>query len=167
MIKAIYPGSFDPITRGHADIIERALGVFDEVLIAVGVNPKKKGWLKPSARFELILAFLEEDFPHHLKSGKISIATYSKLTIDFCKDEGAKVIIRGLRTISDFDQEFTLAINNMDLNSQIETMFMVPKPEYQFVSSSIVREIFHFKQKSTQKHLPPSVYEKLMEIENG
>ena len=164
MIKAMYPGSFDPITQGHADIIERALDVFDEVLIAIGVNPKKKGWLKPSTRFELVLAFCQEEFPEELKSGKISIATYTKLTVDFCKDENAKVIIRGLRTISDFDQEFTLALNNMELDSNIETMFMVPKPEFQFVSSSSIREIFHFNKKKTQKHLPPSVYEKLMEI---
>jgi len=158
MIRAMYPGSFDPVTKGHADIIGRALSLFDEVIIGVGENNKKRGWLTPLQRVELITRLCQDEFSSEFEAGRIIISTYSNLTVDFCKLHEARVLLRGLRTISDFDHEFSLALNNMELDDSIQTLFMVPRSEFQFISSSSVREIYLYDKKRTKKYLPPSVY---------
>jgi pantetheine-phosphate adenylyltransferase len=123
---AIYPGSFDPITNGHMDIIERATYLFDQVFVLVAVNPvKKSGLLEPQERVELIGQSLAPEVREHVK------ADYTRdlvATVDICSKVGARAMIRGLRSVTDFDSEFELAIANMELADHIETVFMVPKP---------------------------------------
>jgi len=138
MHSAVYPGSFDPITKGHLDILRRSLKLFDHVTVAIGVNMRKKGWLPPALRSSLIQGvLLTEDL-----SSQVSIRVFDGLTVDLCNEVGASVIIRGLRTVSDFDGEFVLGMNNMRLDEKIETIFMLPRSEHHFTSSSSFREIY-------------------------
>ena len=135
---AVYPGSFDPITNGHLDIIERALKIFDLIVIAVGQHPKKPGWLSVHKRMESIQRSLEDVKLH----SHIGIRSYNGLTIGICHDVKAVAMIRGLRTVTDFDQEFQIAFANMKIDPGIETVFLLPRPENHFVSSSMVREMW-------------------------
>ena len=151
---AIYPGSFDPITNGHMDIIERATYLFDQVFILVAVNPAKagKGLFTPEERVQLI----GESIPTHLRDHiKVDLTKTLEATVDVCTRVGARAMIRGLRTVSDFDNEFSLAIANMELAYHVETVFMVPKPENHFISSSRVREILQVRGPESIKALVP------------
>lgn len=129
----VFPGSFDPITLGHIDIIERALPLFDEISIAIGLNAAKNYMWTLEERKERI----EEVFKNH---PKVSVATYSGLTADFCKKIKASFIIRGLRNTTDFTYEQTIAQANKKVN-EIESIFIICSPEYSYISSSIVRDI--------------------------
>lgn len=129
----VFPGSFDPITLGHIDIIERALPLFDEISIAIGLNAAKNYMWTLEERKERI----EELFKNH---PKVSVATYSGLTADFCKKIKASFIIRGLRNTTDFTYEQTIAQANKKVN-EIESIFIICSPEYSYISSSIVRDI--------------------------
>jgi pantetheine-phosphate adenylyltransferase len=131
---AVYPGSFDPITLGHVEIIERATKLFDTVVVAVGQHPTKPGWFPPDERARLVERSVE-----HLPS--VRVQRFSGLVVEFCAAEGASVIIRGLRAMGDFEAEFQMALANRDLEPAIETAFLVPSPDRMFVSSSLVREI--------------------------
>ncbi len=131
---AVYPGSFDPITRGHLEIVERAAAIFDEVIIAVGHHPTKPGFFDVTRRCELIEASVS-----HLQ--RIRAASFDGLVVEFCRSQGAGVIVRGLRAIGDFEPEFRMALANRDLAPQVETIFLIPRPEHMYVSSSLVREI--------------------------
>ncbi len=133
MKKAVFPGSFDPITLGHVDIIRRALPLFDEIVIAIGVNAKKNYMYSIDQRMRFIQnAFFAEE--------KISVETYKGLTVDYCKQINADFILRGLRNPADFEFEKAIAQTNRKL-SGIETVFLLTSAETSYVSSSIVRDI--------------------------
>lgn len=136
MKRAIFPGSFDPITNGHVDIIERSLPLFDEIIIAIGINSKKKYMFSLEERKK----FIEQTFKIQ---DKIKVTTYEGLTVSFCKKVEADFIIRGLRNPADFEFEKTITHVNRRL-SDIETVFLLTSPENAFISSSIVREVIHF-----------------------
>ncbi|WP_010135989.1 pantetheine-phosphate adenylyltransferase [Ochrovirga pacifica] len=133
MRKAVFPGSFDPITLGHANVIERALPLFDELVIAIGINDAKKYRFSLEQRLE----FIKETFKSETK---ISVETYSGLTTEFCKDIQADFILRGLRNPADFEFEKAIAITNRKLTG-IDTVFLLTSADTSFISSSIVRDI--------------------------
>ena len=145
---AVFPGSFDPITLGHLDILERSIPLFDEIIIGVGSNSEKKYMFPLSKR----MAFIEETFSEY-KS--ISVAKYQGLTIEFCKKVQANFIIRGLRNPADFEFEKAIANTNRKL-SGIETVFLLTSAKTSFISSSIVREIISNRGDYTQL-VPPTV----------
>ena len=148
MKRAVFPGSFDPITLGHLDILERSIPLFDEIIIGVGSNSEKKYMFPLSKR----MAFIEETFSEY-KS--ISVAKYQGLTIEFCKKVQANFIIRGLRNPADFEFEKAIAHTNRKL-SGIETVFLLTSAKTSFISSSIVREIISNRGDYTQL-VPPTV----------
>ena len=131
---AVYPGSFDPITVGHIDILERAVKIFDHVIVAIGQHPSKPGYFSVEER-----AALSQRSAEHLSG--FEVAAFSGLVIDFCRARGAHVIVLGLRAVSDFEPEFQMGLANRDLNPEVETVFLIPQPDRMFVSSSLVREI--------------------------
>lgn len=133
MRRAVFPGSFDPITLGHKNIIDRSISLFDEIIIAVGMNPEKKYMFPLIQRMEFIIKTF-----HEKKS--ISVKSYKGLTIEFCKKNNSGFIIRGLRSSNDFEFEKTIAHTNKSL-SGIETVFLLTEAKTSFISSSIVREI--------------------------
>ena len=133
MRRAVFPGSFDPITLGHIDIINRALSLFDEIIIAIGVNAEKKSmWTLEERKSFIETTF--KDVP------KIKVKTYTGLTADFCKDVKATFILRGLRNTTDFTYEQTIAQANQKVN-KIDSVFIICSPEHSHISSSIVRDI--------------------------
>ncbi len=131
---AIYPGSFDPITNGHVDIIERGLRVFDRIVIAVLKNPKKQPLFTTKERVRMI-----QDIFASKK--EVEVRAFDGLLVDFARDQGTRVVIRGLRAISDFEYEFQMALMNRSLAPDIETFFMMPSVNYTFLSSNVVREV--------------------------
>ena len=138
---AVYPGSFDPITNGHLDIIDRALEVFDRLIVGVLANPRKAPLLAVDTRIEVIKAALTEaDLPED----RIDVESFDGLTVDFCVASGAGSIVRGLRAISDFELEMQLAHNNRRLAPGIDTVFFMTAVEHGYVSSSLVKEIASF-----------------------
>ena len=144
--KAVFPGSFDPITLGHCDIIERGLQLFDEIVLAIGVNSAKQYTFGLEERKR----FLEETFA---EESRISIATYNTLTVDFCKSVEAQFILRGLRSTKDFNYEQPLAQTNRVMTGDVETVFLMASPEVTHISSSIVREIMKYN--GNYQHLVP------------
>ena len=137
MKRAIFPGSFDPITLGHCDIINRGVALFDEVIVAIGENSVKKYMFSIEER----KGFIETTFKNN---PKIKVMTYSGLTTDFCKEVEADFILRGLRNPADFEFEKAIAHTNRKVG-EIETIFLLTSVETSFISSSIVREIIHYK----------------------
>ena len=136
MIKrAMFPGSFDPITRGHENIIRRALPLFDEIVIAVGLNIEKSGYFAIEDRVKW-LKHVFKDEP------KIIVRSYSGLTVDFCREISAGFILRGLRTSADFEFERTIGQVNKKLNPDVDTVFLLSTPDYTSINSSIVRDVF-------------------------
>jgi pantetheine-phosphate adenylyltransferase len=134
---AIYPGSFDPITLGHLDIIERSVPLFERVIVAVLYNPNKNPLFSVEKRIEQISYCTK-----HLKN--VEIDSFSGLTVDYAKLKGAKVLLRGLRVLSDFEKELQMAHTNKTLWEGIETVFLATTKEYSFLSSSVVKEIAQF-----------------------
>ena len=130
---AIYPGSFDPITNGHLDLIERGLKIFDEIIVAIAVNPVKKPLFTIEERVELIREVLE-DHP------RVRIDHFTGLLVDYVRRQDTNVIMRGLRAVSDFDYEFQLALMNRRLAPEIETVFLMTSLKWVFLSSSILKE---------------------------
>ena len=133
MNRAVFPGSFDPITLGHVDIINRATNIFDEIIVAVGINKEKKHLFSNNVRIK----FIKETF---IKEPKIKVKKYKGLTINFCKKNNINTILRGVRNPSDFEFEKAIAHTNYKL-SGVETVFLITNPEFSYISSSIVREI--------------------------
>jgi pantetheine-phosphate adenylyltransferase len=144
MSVAVYPGSFDPITNGHLDIVERAANVFDTLIVAVLANPKKAPLLPVDERIAVIREALREPDALSRGSGKIEVAAFDGLTVDFAGQHGAPAIVRGLRAISDFETEMQLAHNNRALAPGIDTVFFMTSAENSYVSSSLVKEIASF-----------------------
>ncbi|HBA73307.1 MAG: pantetheine-phosphate adenylyltransferase [Geobacteraceae bacterium GWC2_55_20] len=131
---AVYPGSFDPITYGHLDIIRRGLTIFDEIIVAVARNSQKNALFSTDERVALIHDVLKEE-------ERVTVDTFSGLLIDYASVRGAHVIIRGLRAISDFEYEFQIAQMNSTIGREIETLFMMTSLQYGYLSSSIVKEV--------------------------
>ncbi|MDU1411616.1 MAG: pantetheine-phosphate adenylyltransferase [Clostridium sp.] len=138
MIKVVYPGSFDPITKGHLDIIKRCSYVFDEVIVAVLINPNKNGWFTTEEREDQIRRVIR-----HLPN--VRVKSFSGLLVDFMDEEGAEVMVKGLRTMSDFDYELQMALMNKKLNMKKETMFMMTNSKYSYLSSTAIKQVALFK----------------------
>ena len=134
MTTAIYPGSFDPITNGHLDVLERASKIFKKVIIAVLVNPNKNSFLSTETKVALI-----KESVSHLNN--VEVDSFMGLTVEYAKAKNANVLIRGLRAVSDFEYEMQMAQINQNLGPQLDTIFLITKVENNFVSSSIVKEI--------------------------
>lgn len=134
-VAAMYPGTFDPITLGHEDLVQRAARVFDRVVVAIAANPGSKAPLfSVDERVELARAALADN-------KNIEVRRYNGLTVDFARENGLSVIVRGLRAVADFEYEFQLATMNRHLTEEVETVFLTPTDHYTFISSTLVREI--------------------------
>ena len=133
MKRAVFPGSFDPVTIGHQDIVNRGLKIFDEIIIGVGENIDKKYMFSSNERFDFVSETFEAD-------AKVLIKTYDGLTVDFCKKNNAEFIIRGLRNPADFGFDKSIAVTNREMTG-IETVFFLTSPKNSFISSSIVRDL--------------------------
>ena len=133
---AVYPGSFDPITKGHEDLIHRSLGFVDRIVVAVAVNVVKQ----PLFSFEERVALIRQCVPDK----RVEVQAFDGLLVDFAKQVGATVIVRGLRAVSDFEYEFQMALMNRNLGPHIETVFLVPAFDLTYLSSSLVREVARF-----------------------
>ena len=131
---ALFPGSFDPVTKAHVDIVKRSVSLFDKIYIGIGANSSKQGLLSVAKREDMLRAVFEME-------PKIHIVAYEGLTVDFCKSIGAQFMIRGIRTVSDFEYEKAIAQMNHTMAPDIESIFIVSKPGYSSISSTIVREI--------------------------
>ena len=135
---AIYAGSFDPITRGHEDLVRRSLEFVDRLVVAVATNVTKQPLFSAEERIELIRAAVGDD-------ERIEIRQFDGLLVDFARLVGARLLIRGLRAVADFEYEFQMALMNRHLSPEIETVFMVPSLETTYISSSLVRQVAHFR----------------------
>lgn len=155
MIKAIYPGTFDPITVGHLDVIERAAKIYDRVIIAVMENRSKHCTFTKEERKALIEKCIRD-----LKNVKVVIG--EGLTVDLAARHKCRIIIRGIRAVSDYESELALATANMNLNREIETVFMVAKPELSFLSSSVAKEIASFNG-DISNYIPSAIIEEVSE----
>jgi len=134
MVSALYPGSFDPVTCGHLDLVERALALFDGVTVAVAENITKQ----PVFSLEERMALLREVLPN---DPRVRITSFRGLVVDFCRRHGFRVVLRGLRTVSDFEYEYQMALTNRHLNQDVETVFVMPSARYSYVSSSLIKDI--------------------------
>lgn len=137
MVKAVYPGSFDPVTLGHLDVIQRAAKVVDELIIGVLINSAKHSYFSLEERVEL-LRQITKDIPN------VRIEMFSGMTVDFARQNGAHLIIRGLRAVTDFEYEMQIAQTNHSIAPDIDTMFFTTSLEYAFLSSTIVKEVAHY-----------------------
>lgn len=134
---AIYPGSFDPPTRGHEDLIRRAVGLADRLIVAVAINPSKEPLFPVEERLRLLQRSVGDE-------SRVELASFSGLLADFARDRGATMAVRGLRAVSDFEYEFQMALMNRRLNPELETVFLVPAVDLTYLSSSLVREAARF-----------------------
>ncbi len=133
----LYPGSFDPPTKGHIDIVKRALSIFDRVIIAVMSNPNKSTLFSVEKRKKILsLLYREND--------RIKIVSYEGLLVDLARKVNAQTILRGLRAVSDFEYEFQMALMNRRLNPDIQSVYLMPSPEFSYLSSSLIKEVYSF-----------------------
>jgi pantetheine-phosphate adenylyltransferase len=133
-VSALYPGTFDPITNGHQDLVRRAASIFEKVIVAIAANPSKAPMFSLEERVELAAAVLA-DVPN------VEVRGYEGLTVKFAEDNGLKVMVRGLRAVSDFEFEFQLATMSRQIAGHVETVFLTPTEQFSFISSSMIREI--------------------------
>lgn len=152
-LKVVYPGTFDPITRGHEDIVRRAAGLFDHVIVAVARSTGKNPMFSLDERVELASKVLS-DCPN------VEVLGFSGLLMQFVREQGARAVVRGLRAVSDFEYEFQLAGMNRQLFPEMETIFLTPAEQYMFVSASLVREIAQLKG-DVSKFVSPMVQERI------
>ena len=150
---AIYPGSFDPITNGHLDVLNRALNIFDKVIVLIAVNPNKKSRFAAEIRKEMV----EEAVNNN---PRIEVDVYDGLTVEYAKKHHATHLIRGLRAVTDFEYEFQLATANDFIDSHIDTVFLMSKNDKSFINSSMIMEL-HEKGVDVSSLVPPSVYKRL------
>jgi pantetheine-phosphate adenylyltransferase len=132
--RIVYPGTFDPLTRGHEDLVRRAASIFDEVLVAVAANVNKEPFFGVDERVEMATLTLK-DLPN------VRVTSFSGLLVDYVREEGTNMVLRGLRAVSDFEYEFQLAGMNRSMSPGLETVFLTPAEQYMFISASMVREI--------------------------
>ena len=149
---AVYPGSFDPITNGHLEILKRALNIFDCVIMLVAVNPDKKTRFSPEDRVAMIKEAVDDE--------RVSVDSYNGLTVEYAKTHGAKHLIRGLRAVTDFEYEFSLASANDFIDSSIDTVFLMSKAEKSFINSSMIMELYQ-SGVDVSELVPPSVLKRL------
>ena len=152
--RAIYPGSFDPVTFGHLDLIQRALSLFDEVLVVIAVNTDKSNLFSIEERIEMMRRALKG-------VKRVKVESFKGLTVDFAKKNKANVLIRGLRAISDFDYEFQMALTNRKLARKIDTVFLMPSESYFYVSSRLIKEIASH-QGDISSYVPAFVRDKVL-----
>ena len=157
MRRAIYPGSFDPVTNGHLDIIERGCKLFDEIVISILVNPDKQPFFTVEERQEMLAAVLP-DIDHG--TCQLHVDSFRGLLVNYAVAQQAEVIVRGIRAISDYEYELQMALMNRRLEPGIETVFMMPAESYSYVSSRLVKEVFHLG--GTVAGLVPPLIEKRM-----
>ncbi len=134
MVRVLYPGSFDPVTRGHMDLVDRALTLFDSLTVGVSENIGKSPLFSVQERLELLREVLPDN-------PRLNIVEFSGLVVDVCQQSGFEVILRGLRTVSDFEYEYQMALTNRHLQPKVETVFVMPSVEHSFVSSSLIKDI--------------------------
>ena len=146
----VYPGTFDPITLGHLDLVQRAAGLFDQVVLAVAAQSGKPGALFTAEERIEMAREVVADLPN------VSVERMDGMLVDFCRAHGARVLLRGIRVYSDFEYEFQMALTNRKLAPEIETLFMMPKEEHSCVSSSVVREIASYAG-DVSRFVPPAV----------
>jgi len=132
--RIIYPGTFDPLTRGHEDLVRRAASIFDEVVVAVAANVNKAPYFSLDERVEMASLCLRE-------LGNVQVKSFAGLLVDFVREQDTNLVLRGLRAVSDFEYEFQLAGMNRSMNPDMETVFLTPADQYMFISASMVREI--------------------------
>lgn len=130
----VYPGTFDPITRGHTDIVTRSLRLFDRIIVAVALNPSKKPLFDLAERVEMA-RLATKDIPH------VEVDSFDGLLVEYVKRQGAHAVIRGLRAIADFEYEFQMALVNRKLDNRFESVFLMPSEEYTYLTSSIIKEV--------------------------
>ena len=145
----LFPGTFDPLTLGHVDIINRAIPLFDKIIVGIGINTSKAPMFSPEKRLEWVKAIYHQE-------SKVEGAVYEGLTVNFCKKIGARFILRGIRYVSDFEYEKTIADANRTLDNSIETIFLTGEPKYTSVASTIVRDIIR-NGGDASPFLPPEV----------
>jgi pantetheine-phosphate adenylyltransferase len=138
---AVYPGSFDPIHNGHLDLIERCRPMYDRLVVAVLRNEAKRALFSVDERLEIIRELIGERRPG-ADGGGCEVLSFSGLLVDFMDEVGARIVVRGLRAVTDFEYELQMALMNRRLNPRVETVFMAPKEEYNYLSSSLVKEVF-------------------------
>ena len=155
MSLALYPGTFDPFTYGHLDVLKRALRLFDEIEVTVAINASKKTLLTIEERCDLIRKCTVD-----LEG--VTVAAFEGLLVDRAQDRGAKALLRGLRQVKDFDYEFRMAFANRKLHPDLETVFLMTSEEYAFISSTIVRDVYRW-QGNLAKFVPPPVVQALTE----
>ncbi|MBL8736126.1 MAG: pantetheine-phosphate adenylyltransferase [Planctomycetes bacterium] len=155
MVSALYPGSFDPVTRGHLDLVERALPLFDRLTVAVAINSSKNTTFTAEERVAMLREVLPAD-------PRVSVTTFRGLVVDFCRAQGIGAILRGVRTVSDFEYEYQMALTNRHLAPGIETVFVMPSVQFSYVSSSLIREVVR-NGGDVGSFLPPPVERRLRE----
>jgi pantetheine-phosphate adenylyltransferase len=156
---AVYPGSFDPLTNGHVDIITRGARIFDRIIVAILINAEKAPLFSMDERLKITREVFK-DFPN------VEVDTFDGLLVDYVERRRAHVIVRGLRAVSDFEFEFQMALMNRRLNGKIETVFMMPAEQYSYISSRLIKEVFSL---GGQVHglVPDTVEERLRQKENS
>jgi pantetheine-phosphate adenylyltransferase len=150
---AIYPGSFDPLTSGHVDIIERGARIFDEIIVAILANVEKKPLFSEAERSEIIRDVFKD-------AGNVRVETFDGLLVDYAQRKNASVLVRGLRAVSDFEYEFQMALMNRHLAPGLETVFMMPAEQYTYISSRLIKEVFSLGGEITGL-VPPIVEDRL------
>ena len=152
-VRAIYPGTFDPLTNGHLDLIARGSKIFDHLVVAILNNSEKQPLFPVQDRVEMITEATRE-------FGNISVSTFDGLLVEFARQQQAQALLRGIRAISDYEYEFQMALMNRRLAPQLETVFMMPAEKYSYVSSRLIREVFRLGG-SVEGLVPPSVVERM------
>jgi len=160
---AVYPGSFDPFTLGHLDVVKRGSKIFNKLIVAVAENNNKNSLFKISERTEIIKQVLEKDLNTNNSNNKVEVKSFSGLLVDFVISEDAIVVLRGLRALSDFDYEFQMAGVNARLSNKFETMFLMSSENQQFVASRLVKEI-HRLGGDVSSFVPDLVFKRLNNI---
>lgn len=156
MRSAVYPGSFDPFTNGHLDIVQRSVRIVDSLTIAVLKNTSKKGMFSPEERVDIIREVVRP-YP------QVKVETFEGLLVDFCRERNTRIVIRGLRAVSDFDYEHAIFLMNRKLLPDLETVFLMAGSENSFISSTIVKEVAHFGGNIADQ-VPPIVLERMLRL---